>query len=220
MSMKITKRYLIMTLLVIILSLFSFCNNNQNAELWYDEMYAAYNYKQFYSYHKANEKIDFSNISYPLLQAAIFYETNVRRSTNNRPLFKYSPYLKRAAQMHAEDMSRLNFFSHNSPIQGRTTAGDRLRLVGHNANSWGENIIRTFGKQYKSGTQVPSFDGIPPHTYISFAKSALDSWMNSPGHRANILRQNFNYLGAGVMLDDINGPIYFHGVQVFSGERE
>jgi uncharacterized protein YkwD len=72
-----------------------------------------------------------------------------------------------------------------------------MKMFGVESSYNGENIATVFGIQYKSGTMVSSFDDIPPHTYNSCAESLVDSWMHSPGHRANILDSDFIYLGCG-----------------------
>ncbi len=197
-------------------------NKYSTNTVWNDSMYEKYSYKKFYKYKPPNKKINFDNINYKLMQASIFYETNLRRIKNKRKPFMYSLYLKKAAQMHADDMKKLKFFSHYSPVKGRKTPGDRIRLSGHKSyySSSAENITQIFGKQYIAGTRVRSFKNIPPHTYISFAKSALNGWMNSPIHRRNILNKKLKYLGTGVVLYNKFGPLKFFGVQVFSEKGE
>jgi len=46
----------------------------------------------------------------------------------------------------------------------------------------------------------PEGDPIKPHTYVGFALSLLDHWMNSPGHRKNILDKNPAHLGCAARL--------------------
>ena len=83
-------------------------------------------------------------------------------------------------------------------------------MVGINSGYRGENIAYTFGIEYKAGKGVYSPDQnggyfsykykgkpIENHTYLGFAKAILTQWMNSPGHRANILNSDFTYLGTG-----------------------
>lgn len=91
-----------------------------------------------------------------------------------------------AAKAHAEDMRARNFFSHNSP-EG-FTPDDRLAAVKATGYSQtGENIA--LGQ--------------------TTAAAVMTAWMNSPGHRANILNPNFTHLGIGVADP---GPYW---VQVF-----
>lgn len=82
---------------------------------------------------------------------------------------------ERAAKAHCEDMAGRRYFDHISP-EG-WTPGDRLRLTGASGYSaWGENIARG------------------PTT----ASAVMQTWMASPGHRANILDPSFTHLGVGL----------------------
>lgn len=82
---------------------------------------------------------------------------------------------------HSADMDDRNFFDHTNP-DGQSV-GDRLTADGIGYTAAGENIAM--------GYQTVA--------------SVMEGWMNSPGHRANILRENFTHLGVGVHLDD-GGP--------------
>lgn len=94
---------------------------------------------------------------------------------------------ERAAKAHAEDMRARNFFDHITP-EG-WDPGARLRMTGASGYSgFGENII--------IGSQT--------------AQAMHDAWMNSPGHRANILSPQFTHVGFGIASSA--GP---YGVAVF-----
>lgn len=177
---------------------------------WTDRDYEKYDYKTFALIEEANTRIDMKHIDYPLLQAAVFYETNRQRVLNKRPEFKHSPALERAAKGHSDDMVKYDFFSHESRVKGKRTMSDRLALVGISNCYSGENIAYTFGIEYKAGKSVYSpvqnggyfsytYKGKPikNHTYLGLAGEVVNNWMNSPGHKANILNKNFIYLGAG-----------------------
>lgn len=86
-----------------------------------------------------------------------------------------------AAQRHSEDMAARNFFDHTNP----DGAGPQQRIdaAGYAWSGWGENIAR--GQKD--------------------AAAVMDSWMNSPGHRANILNCKFTELGVGIHLGS-GGP--------------
>jgi uncharacterized protein YkwD len=95
---------------------------------------------------------------------------------------------------------------------------DRLENQDLEVGFVAENIAQTFALQYASGTPVytrqengetvfsreAGGEPLPPHTYHSFAADLLDQWMDSPGHRKNILAEEPRYLGAGCehMEDD------------------
>jgi uncharacterized protein YkwD len=92
--------------------------------------------------------------------------------------------LSRAARRHARDMARRNYFSHDT--LGGGSFLDRIRRTGYlkNAHSWivGENLA--WGSRGYSRPQV-----------------IMKMWMNSPGHRANILNGSFREIGIGVAYD-------------------
>lgn len=198
---------------------------------WSDENYNL-SYDEFMTIEKLQEQLDFYDINYPLLHAAIFYETNQERIGAGIAPLLFHPSLEAAAFGHAKDMKTLDFFSHTSVVSGKENVGDRVRLAGFNWHWVGENIAKSFGIAYQAGTPVYTpeqnegyfsyeYQGDPilPHTYISFAKAVVSQWMNSPGHRANILNVNYGYLGVGAAHFQ-NDAFYmmdnFYGVQVFA----
>jgi uncharacterized protein YkwD len=181
------------------------------------------------SLHRA---IDFKNIDYPLIQAALFTLTNEERIKHGLKPFQISKEAESSASGHAQDMVTYNFYSHTSPIRFKRTLRDRLNRSGINPKNIGENICSTFGLQYESGKKVskPQRPGefyylnttkselIPPHTYLSFAKSVVKLWMDSPNHRQNILNPSFTHLGCGASVyfeKSFYGMPYFMAVQNF-----
>ncbi|MEU6988086.1 CAP domain-containing protein [Streptomyces sp. NPDC046324] len=89
--------------------------------------------------------------------------------------------LHESAQAHADDMADRDYYAHTTP-EGRD-AGDRITAAGYTWSSWAENIHR--------GPKTPV--------------EAMEDWMNSDGHRRNILNCSFKDLGVGVALTS-NGP--------------
>ena len=89
--------------------------------------------------------------------------------------------LAAAAAAHAGDMDARNYFSHDSLDGGSFV--DRIRRAGYlkGARSWtvGENLA--WGSRGRAAPQM-----------------ITQSWMNSPGHRANILNSSFREIGIGV----------------------
>ncbi|MFD8418109.1 sigma-70 family RNA polymerase sigma factor [Streptomyces sp. NPDC059668] len=82
--------------------------------------------------------------------------------------------LEKAAQAHSEDMDARNFFEHTNP--DGADPGQRITAAGYRWSTYGENIAQ--------GQQTP--------------EAVMESWMNSPGHRANILNCSFKNIGVGV----------------------
>lgn len=81
--------------------------------------------------------------------------------------------LHKVAAAKATDMRKNNYFSHTSPTYG--SPFDMMKSFGITYKSAGENIAK--------GQKTP--------------EEVMKAWMNSSGHRANILNPNFNYIGVG-----------------------
>ncbi|CAL9348579.1 sigma-70 family RNA polymerase sigma factor [Streptomyces sp. enrichment culture] len=79
-----------------------------------------------------------------------------------------------AAQRHSDDMAARGFFDHTNP--DGEDPGDRITAAGYRWSTYAENIAR--------GQQT--------------AAEVMQSWMNSPGHRANILNCSVKETGLGV----------------------
>jgi len=103
----------------------------------------------------------------------IFNLINNERQSRGYTLLSCDPTLSNIAQAHAEDMYRRNYFSHVSP-DGKTH-NDRISEGGSPFTYVGENIA--MGQN--SGRAV------------------VNTWMNSPPHRENILREEFTTMGIG-----------------------
>ena len=123
------------------------------------------------------------NINYELFNAAIFYCTNIQRIKYGRKPLKHSVYLQKSAEDHSKDMVIYNFYSHKSPVKGKRTMKDRFSAVGIDSDYKAENIFNSFEKN---------------PTYWSFASELVQGWMDSNGHKKNILNSKYNYLGCGV----------------------
>ncbi len=96
--------------------------------------------------------------------------------------------LTNAAMLKAQDMADNNYFSHTSPTYG--TPFQMLQTLGISYKSAGENIA----KGQKS------------------AEAVMTAWMNSEGHKANILSSSYGKLGVGYVNQ--NGTTYW--VQIFT----
>jgi uncharacterized protein YkwD len=202
-------------------------------DTWDNAFYDRFDAESFRSYEAAQKPIDFRSIHYPLLNAAIFFETNRVRTRSGRKPFIHSAALEAAAFMHAKDMVEQGFFSHQNPRdREKRTLPQRLALFGVHDGYRAENISEMFGIRYEQGAPlIPPAPGsgdfrdhdtgriIPNHSYISFAESLLGAWMDSPGHRANILNRELLYLGCGAyhyISRDFYGMHQFKAVQNFA----
>jgi len=159
-----------------------------------------------------NTYIDFDNLNYKILNYAIFLKTNEARKRNNLPPLEYNLILEEMAMMHSKDMVNKRFFSHENPYdRNKKTIIDRAYMVGIKNPNIAENIAEAFGLQYQSNTRIflrgkgkfsytADGDLISPHTYLSLANQIVDTWLNSPGHKKNILSPSAVQIGCGAWL--------------------
>jgi uncharacterized protein YkwD len=174
--------------------------------------------------------LDFENIDYARLQAAIFYETNAVRVRHHRSVLTYQPVLEQVARQYARRMVSAEFFDHHDPYStALRTVEDRVRRAGVSNPLPSENLAIYFGIQYKP--RLPAFPlrsqprqfswsrngpAIPNHTYASLAQTVVDFWMQSPPHRDNLLAPEAVELGCGAaFFRDGQGFPKFKLVQVF-----
>lgn len=118
------------------------------------------------------------------IEDEVFRLTNVERAKYGLPALKYNWQVARVARIKSQDMISSNYFSHISPIYGspfKMLESYQLRF-----SAAAENIA--YGQRS--------------------AQEVMNSWMNSPGHRANILSRNVTVLGVGVAKKS-NGTLYF-----------
>jgi uncharacterized protein YkwD len=108
------------------------------------------------------------------------------------------PVLAQAAQYHAEDMLRRNYFDHYSP-EGESPA-DRLAAAGRQGYP-AENIAMTEDRRIRR---------IQARTLETFQRQ----WMQSAGHRRNLMNPNYERFGYGLAIDPASGRVF--AVQMFS----
>lgn len=105
-----------------------------------------------------------------------------RAKAGLRPL-EMDPRLTQVARAHSREMFQLGYFAHNSPVSG--TPFDRMRQADIRFVVAGENLA------YAPNVQI-----------------AHEGLMNSPGHRANILRPEFRHVGIGIIKSDFRGSMF------------
>ncbi|HDR7661424.1 CAP domain-containing protein [Bacillus wiedmannii] len=99
--------------------------------------------------------------------------TNAERAKQGLPALKIDTELSKVARVKSEDMQKNNYFDHNSPTYG--SPFDMMKKFGISYTSAGENIAQ--------GQRTP--------------EEVVQAWMNSAGHRANILNNGFTHIGVG-----------------------
>jgi len=106
----------------------------------------------------------------------IFHITNAFRASYGLPALIWNDKLAATARLHSEDMEKRKYFSHINP-EG-LEPHDRIISAGYSAKASAENI-------YSDSS------GVNP-------VQAMDAWINSPGHRTNLLITVCDELGVGV----------------------
>ncbi len=113
-------------------------------------------------------------INISVFEQRVFDLTNVERVNNNLPPFTWNDSVAVVARAHSVDMMNRGFFAHVNP--DGITLGQRLRIGGVKYGYAAENIARGYGT---------------PERFVQ-------GWMESPGHRKNILNPSLKKLGVGV----------------------
>ncbi len=120
----------------------------------------------------------------------VFNLINKQRTNNGLAALKIDEEVQRVARIKAQDMVDNNYFSHTSPIYGSPF-----------------NMLNSFKILYKTAGENIAGN--------SSNSGAVNAWMNSSGHKANILNSSYNYTGIGVVSSPKYGKIF---VQMFIGK--
>ena len=108
------------------------------------------------------------------VQEQVITITNQRRADNGLAPLTINPTLTAAAQAHAADQASVDTMSHTGT--DGSDAGTRIVASGYPTQAWGENVAGGYNT----------------------ADAVMTAWMNSPGHRANILNGTFTQIGIGL----------------------
>ena len=119
----------------------------------------------------------------------VFNLINQQRANSGLEALKIDSEVQKVGRIKAQDMVNSNYFSHTSPTYG--SPFEMLSSFKVSYRTAGENIAGNSSNQ-----------------------AAVTAWMNSSGHKANILNSNFNYTGIGVVSSPKYGKMY---VQMFIG---
>ena len=133
---------------------------------------------------------DNNTANFSSYQKQVLDLVNVERTKRGLKALTLDTKLSNVATMKSQDMIDKNYFDHNSPTYG--SPFDMMRKFGISYRSAGENIAE--------GQRSP--------------EEVMNAWMNSEGHRKNILNPNFTTLGVGVAKTS-SGRLYW--TQMFIG---
>lgn len=123
-------------------------------------------------------------------QVEVLNLVNKERKANGLKPLTLNKELSNVANIKSRDMIEKGYFDHTSPTYG--SPFDMMKKFNISYNTAGENIAM--------GQKTPS--------------EVMNSWMNSSGHRANILNSTYTELGVGIQKNS-NGTIYW--TQMFIG---
>lgn len=112
---------------------------------------------------------------------------NAYRTNNHLSALTYSKRLETAADAHAKDLWRRNFFEHTNP--DGEGPGQRALRAGFCHSYVGENIAEG--------------DGLPTVAAVQAG------WVASPGHNANMLNEPYRFVGMGHYYDPATGCHYW-----------
>lgn len=132
---------------------------------------------------KPEEQNNSSNTSISSVEREVARLVNLERQKAGLAPLTLSEELSRVARIKSQDMADKNYFSHTSPTYGDPF--QMMRSFGIKFGYAGENIA----KGYRG------------------AESVMNGWMNSSGHRANILNANFKKIGVGYV--EARGTTYW-----------
>jgi uncharacterized protein YkwD len=114
------------------------------------------------------------------IEQAIYARVNQERAAAGLPALQYNNTMQHYARIKSQDMGDRGYFDHRNPEGQLITT--KMQADGVSYRAWGENIA------YISGMSGNA----------QLATKFMDNWMNSSGHRANILSSNFSSTGIGV----------------------
>lgn len=146
---------------------------------------------------KANQQIKNPNLIYPgqkiyipsiddvkALENEVIRLTNIERAKAGLPALKANWQLSRVARYKSQDMINKNYFSHQSPTYGSPF-----------------KMMESFGLRFMAAGENIAYGQRTPQEVVRM-------WMNSPGHRANILSPSYTEIGVGVAKKS-NGTLYW-----------
>ena len=114
------------------------------------------------------------------VEQAIFNKVNEERAKVGVAPLSYNYTMEKYARIKSQDMGDNNYFSHTDLSGNYITSN--MKADGVSYKAWGENIA------YIGGITDPT----------ALANKFMENWMNSEGHKKNILSTNFTSIGVGV----------------------
>ncbi|SIR72729.1 Uncharacterized conserved protein YkwD, contains CAP (CSP/antigen 5/PR1) domain [Haladaptatus litoreus] len=124
------------------------------------------------------------------VERRIHEQINNIRTERGLQSLGYNNQLGEAADYHSQDMIDKSYFSHTAP--DGETVGDRYRKFEISCQAWGENILYNYASDESAA---------------SAAQTSVEQWMQSDGHRQNILSETWATEGIGAQVA-FDGRLY------------
>jgi len=138
---------------------------------------------------------DFSSRMAAVLPAVLSDLTNSQRIADNLNILKNNPLLDEAATLKAQDMAKNQYFAHVSP-------------TGKEPWYWFEQV----GYEYAYAGENLAID-------FSDSKDVTEAWMNSPTHRANLMKSTYTEVGTGIATGTFEGRETVFVAQLYANPK-
>ncbi len=178
-----------------------------------DSFYVEFTWKTFDTFLPAHQIFNIESPDINLLNACIFYHTNLYRKKMKKQPLSFSPELRNAALFHAMQMNAKNFYRHENPHEKlMRTVEQRARYFEFKNNYVGENINKEFVLDYQEGKPFIKSDGMYFYTwgnnevigslsYFELAKRIVQSWIQSTEHKKNMLDKMYHNMGCAAVVE-------------------
>jgi len=145
------------------------------------------------------------------LQSMIHRKVNLKRKKHGLPLYQYDKELEKLALSHSADMALKQYFAHinqegENPTQRAVRMGIEVEIqrdgkiqVGIAENLFMCSKMKTVSYYLEGGIKKVSKQW---HDEESLTDMIVDGWMNSPGHRKNMLSETLRSEGLGLSISD------------------
>ncbi|HWO78390.1 MAG TPA: CAP domain-containing protein [Bacillus sp. (in: firmicutes)] len=130
-----------------------------------------------YSNTTASTSVSVGSMTVSSYEKQVVDLVNQERARAGLPSLKLNAELSRVARYKSQDMRDRRYFDHNSPTYGSPFT-----------------MMRNFGISYRSAGENIAYGQRTP-------QEVVNAWMNSAGHRANILNSSFTDIGVGYVAD-------------------
>lgn len=157
---------------------------------------------------QSNADLDKPEFDVERIEYLVHKYTNQERQNHDLSQLAFDPEISQIARGHSFDMAERKYFAHETP-EGLTPS-DRAAENGYSCqkivglliySGIAENIFQghLFDSYYTINGEITSYEW---NSEEEIAKTTVDGWMKSPGHRENILTEIFDREGIGIEITD------------------